>query len=165
MTSNEYEKLTADIVGKFKSHMGNNNILVKCGKNNKWKGASTHNHQIDISVEYKDKIYIVECKRYKQRINVANMLVLVGRIKDIQANEKRKINGIFFTTKGYQGGAKKVAKYFQIVINTAMSIDEFAAQLAEHVIIGTQSLKLGLQLHQPEIITSNNSIQRTEFDA
>lgn len=161
MTSNEYEKLTADIVGKFKPLISNNNILVKCGKNNKWKGASTHNHQIDVSVEYKDKIYIVECKKYKYRINVADMLVLVGRIKDIQSNEKRKINGIFFTTKGYQVGAKKIAKYFQIVINTAMSIDEFAAQLAEHVIIGTPSLKLGLQLHQPKIITSNNSIQRT----
>jgi len=159
MTSNEYEKLTADIVGKFKSYISNN-ILVKYGKNNKWKGASTHNHQIDISLECKDEIYIVECKRYKLRIKVADMLVLVGRIKDIQANEKRKINGIFFTTKGYQSGAKKIGNYFQIPLNTAESIDVFAAQLAGHVIIGTPSLKLRLQLHQPTIITSNNSIQR-----
>jgi len=160
MTPNEYEKLAADILGKFKPYISNN-ILVKYGKNNKWKGASTHKHQIDISVEYKDKIYIGECKRYKQRIKVANMLVLVGRIKDMQANEKRKINGIFFTTKGCQGGAKKIGNYFQIVLNTARSIDEFAAQFAEHVIIGPPSLKLRLQLHQPTIITSNNSIQRT----
>jgi hypothetical protein len=159
MTPDEYEKLTTDIVGKFKSLICNNNILIKYGKKNKWKGASTHSHQIDVSVEYEDKIYIVECKRWNNQIKAANILVLVGRIKDIQANEKRKINGIFVTTKGYQPGAKKIAKYFQIVTNTAISIDEFAFQLAQHVIIGTKSLKLGLQLHQPKIITSNNLIQ------
>jgi len=101
----------------------------------------------------------VECKRYKERIKAANMLVLVGRIKDIQAKEKRKINGIFFTTKGYQVGAKKIAKYFQIVLNTAISIDEFAAQFAEYVKIGQSPQKLGAQLHLPKIIISNNSTQ------
>jgi len=32
MTSDEYEKLTVDIIEKFKSHIGNNNISIKSGK-------------------------------------------------------------------------------------------------------------------------------------
>ena len=157
MTSDEYEKLIVDIIEKFNSHRKNEDVLIKHGKRNKWRGASTHKHQIDISVETQDNIYIVECKRYKQCIKAANILVLVGRIKDIQEIEKRKINGIIFTTKGYQRGAKKIANYFKIVLNTATSVDEFAAQFAKCVIIGQSPQKLGMQLQQPRIIISNNS--------
>src|ERR1035438_1643058 len=57
----------------------------------KYKGASGHDHQIDVSAEIILAgcriLILVECKKYRNRVTISDVLELVGRIKDIGAHK------------------------------------------------------------------------------
>ena len=72
-------------------------------------GISGHPHEIDVSVEFEfagfSFLIIGECKKHGRRVEITDLLAFLGRMKDIPKVNK----GVFFSTGGYQEGAKKVA--------------------------------------------------------
>lgn len=78
-------------------------------------GKSGAKRQIDVLVKQKTKmttmITIVECKRWKQRVNRGIIDIVSAAIDDLNANK-----GVVFTTSGYEEGAIEYAKYKNIDI-------------------------------------------------
>lgn len=78
-------------------------------------GKSGANRQIDVLVTQKTKmmtmVTIVECKRWKQKVNRAIIDIVSAAIDDLNANK-----GVVFTTSGYEEGAIEYAKFKKIDI-------------------------------------------------
>ena len=78
-------------------------------------GKSGAKRQIDVLVTQKTKMTtmttIVECKRWKQKVNRAIIDIVSAAIDDLNANK-----GVVFTTSGYEEGAIEYAKYKNIDI-------------------------------------------------
>lgn len=71
-------------------------------------GKSGHNHEIDVSARLRiagaDLLLLIECKCYKKRVGVYDILAFAQRIDDIGAQK-----GIMVSKVGYQDGAVKLA--------------------------------------------------------
>lgn len=83
---------------------------IKVYHRQKYHGlASGHEHEIDLSFEVDvagtQILVVVECKCYRRRISVDDVLEFSARIDDISAHK-----GILVSTVGFQKGAAKVAK-------------------------------------------------------
>lgn len=72
-------------------------------------GKSGARRQIDVKVTQKTKLHtyvtLVECKRWKERIDRQRVDVLFASIEDLGASK-----GVIFTTSGYEAGAELYAK-------------------------------------------------------
>ncbi|WP_411681891.1 restriction endonuclease [Clostridium thailandense] len=72
-------------------------------------GKSGSKRQIDVLITQKTKFHIyntlVECKRWKQKIDRSIVDILFASIEDLNASK-----GVIFTTVGYEAGAEKYAK-------------------------------------------------------
>jgi hypothetical protein len=73
------------------------------------EGKSGARRQIDVKVTQKTKLHtyvtLVECKRWKEKIDRQRVDVLAASIEDLGAAK-----GVIFTTSGYEAGAEKYAK-------------------------------------------------------
>jgi hypothetical protein len=104
MSPSEYEVLISSIAQVFT----NNPLEIKdwvkgFGKKNLIKGFSKYAHQIDVSLECETDIILIECKLWKNPINVSDYLVLLGRVEDIaKSNPKKRVRGALVTTKGWR---------------------------------------------------------------
>ena len=129
--------LVNKIAGEIKKFSANlDDAVIGHGAKNKIAGASGFKHQIDVSIEIPMKrLLLVECKRYKSKVALKDMLVLIGRIDDIRKKKNIDVTGVFFTTVGYTWPAKKVGDYNNIELNTIENVRYFAAQLAGNVLI------------------------------
>lgn len=78
-------------------------------------GKSGAKRQIDVLVTQKTKLMtlttIVECKRWKEKVNRAIIDIVSAALDDLNANK-----GVVFTTSGYEEGAIEYAKYKNIDI-------------------------------------------------
>lgn len=78
-------------------------------------GNSGAKYQIDVLITHNSKSItnktIVECKRWKKKVNRQVVNVLYAAMEDLNAT-----HGIIFTTEGYESGAKKYAKSKNIEI-------------------------------------------------
>lgn len=135
----EFEILVEEIAQEIKNFSASlDDAAIRHGAKNRIAGASGFKHQIDVSIEIPMKrLWLVECKRYKSKVALKDMLILIARIDDIR--KKRNIDvdvkGVFFTTVGYTWPAKKVGDYNNIELNTIENTKYFAAQLAGNVLI------------------------------
>jgi hypothetical protein len=72
-------------------------------------GKSGARRQIDVKVTQKTKLHtyvtLVECKRWKEKIDRQRVDVLFASIEDLGASK-----GVIFTTSGYEAGAELYAK-------------------------------------------------------
>jgi len=72
------------------------------------EGKSGARRQIDVKVTQKTKLHtfvtLVECKRWKERVDRQRVDVLASSIEDLGASK-----GVIFTTSGYEAGAEKYA--------------------------------------------------------
>lgn len=73
------------------------------------EGKSGARRQTDVKVTQKTKLHtyvtLVECKRWKEKIDRQRVDVLAASIEDLGASK-----GVIFTTSGYEAGAEKYAK-------------------------------------------------------
>src|ERR1051325_10140254 len=76
-----------------------------------------HNHEIDVSIELHIAgltiLILVECKYYKNKVEISDILEFAQRIDDISANK-----GVLVSTVGFQPGAIKVADGYGIALVT-----------------------------------------------
>jgi hypothetical protein len=138
-TAAEYERLVANIVGgicaadqRFKQPD------IKKRRTNRIRGASGFEHQIDVSLGQPGVLYLIECKCWKRKIGVAEMLVLVSRARDIQENDKGvSIMPIIVSQAGPTRGAKLIGQRFHVKIARAKSAREFGLQLGQSIFSAT----------------------------
>jgi hypothetical protein len=127
MTPTEYEEVTKDIVNSiFRQVEGIPPEKVRSGVTNKWTGISQAKHQIDVSVEGRDDVIIVECKNWNKRVGQPAFLAFLARILDIKPTEKRQIHSVVVTTIGFdRGNIQKLAEYYKIDLQVVHSAEEF----------------------------------------
>ena len=113
-TPSHYEQLVAticsDIASAFFSEgqePGRHSINIYQQK--KYLGKSGHHHSIDVSVEFElvglKFIVLIECKHYKRRVGIDDLLEFAARLDDVGAHK-----GIVVTPMGFQEGAIKTAQ-------------------------------------------------------
>lgn len=156
MTADEYEVLLADIVkGMQESSPGLSGEVVGCGRKNRIPGASGYKHQIDVSLDlsYKElnKFFIIECKRWKEKIGAAPILVLASRTKDIQEiHPSCTVTSIMASVEGVTGPGCKLAEHFGIQIEIVKSGHEFGLRLGKFI---HEATSVGLNLSDEASIT------------
>lgn len=107
-TSEEYEQLVACLVKQ--SFSGVEGVdLLEILHDAKLTGVSGYEHQIDVMYRFRiwsiEILVVVECKQYKRRVGVDDMLEFRSRIEDVRAHK-----GVFVTTNGFQSGAVEIAE-------------------------------------------------------
>ena len=104
----DYEQAVKDLLaGMFAIRDGNSQVKIHHGR--KFIGKrSGHAHEIDVSFELDvagtQLLVLVECKAYRRRVGIDEVMEFASRLDDIAAHK-----GIFVTTKGFQKGAIKFA--------------------------------------------------------
>lgn len=89
-----------------------------------YEGVRTgHRHQIDVSIEVTvadlNFLVLIECKYYKRKVEVGDLLTFASRLDDIGAHK-----GVLVSTIGFQEGACKVAKAHRIALVTTEPVWE-----------------------------------------
>ena len=107
-TSREYELIVHNLIKQEMSGLdGIEFIDIK--HNKKMTGLSGYTHQIDVSYRFRvwkiEMLVIVECKQYKGKVGINDLLEFRSRIDDLRAQK-----GLFVTTKGFQSGAIEYAE-------------------------------------------------------
>lgn len=135
MHSHEYEKLVSSIVRDICNRTKDLQSLdIGSGRKNKISGASGYRHQIDISMQDSNRLFIVECKCWRRPIGVQEVLVLATRCIDISENVKEKtIHKIIVSNKPATAGANKLAEHFGVQLEIANSVSEFGLRIGKHV--------------------------------
>ena len=138
MNPAEYEKVVADIVRDILQSSGEHkHLLLGSGRNNRIPGASGYHHQIDVSIHGPSLLYLIECKRWKDKIGLAEVLVLAARMNDIQDHFREcSVIGIFGCLNSATGPAKQVAEHYKIIIEIVHSSTEFGLRVGRHVAHG-----------------------------
>ena len=138
MNSREYEQLMAELAHKLVSRPDREaSAIVGWGETNKIVGASTYQHQIDVSVCSPSKMLLIECKSWAKSIDPEAVLAFAARVLDIRgANQEREVTGRIITTLYVTQGVQKIADYFDLGIDRVISIQEYAVRIWKYVGIG-----------------------------
>jgi hypothetical protein len=109
--SKEYEQLVRDVYQALHNSEGLDTVNVL--HNVKIEGKSGCKHQLDVYWEFEviGELYkvAIECKNYKDRVEVGKIRDFFGVLHDIG-----NIKGILITKVGYESGALKFAEYYNI---------------------------------------------------
>lgn len=141
----EYEQLVSEIAkGICMSVPELHGLVPGSGRKNRILGASGYLHQIDVSLREMGHIFLIECKRWKKTIGVAEVLVLAGRASDIQAcSPECLVTAIMVSVSGASRGAQKLARHFAIESEIATSPSEFGLRIGRFV---HQAMSDGLRM-------------------
>jgi hypothetical protein len=156
--SEKYEKLIKKIADEIRKASKNLcNAKIYQGLKNKIEGNSGYKHQIDVSITTNDKLVLIECKKREEKVGLGDTLILIARVDDIRKKHPEfETTGLFFTTEGYTKNALTLAEAYRIVCNTAKSESDFAAQIANNVLIGAKTLYMKLKLPKQKVITNSS---------
>ena len=138
----DFERIVKTIAREVKKVSPNlENAAINFGPRNKIQGASGFRHQIDVSIEIPGKrLVLIECKRYKSKVTLSDMLVLIARIDDVSRKKRIHVSGNFFTTAGYTEPATKVGRYYRIDLNIVEDEKQFAVHIADNVLVKPEPL-------------------------
>lgn len=137
MTPSAYEKLFAQIIQGIRSSDDRlKNLPIGSGAKNRISGSSGYKHQIDVSFDYDGHLYIVECKRWKSKIGVAEILVLASRRQDIEsAHPGPPVFAIIVSQLSATRGASQLARHYGIEISSAKSAHEYGLRLGSSIFL------------------------------
>ncbi len=125
--SKEYEKIVTDIFKSvFERVEGVEPTQVRYGSENKRIGKSSYEHQIDVSIEHQQNLYLVECKCWKNSVYVEKILAFYARILDIASIFEGQTHGVIVTTKGFNSGVRTLADHYGIDLLIVQSANQFA---------------------------------------
>jgi hypothetical protein len=130
MTPKGYEQVVADLTrALYELTEGNIPLKVAEGSDNKWKGASTYCHQIDVSIEGPKDIILIEGKNWGTKVPVPAFLTFLARVTDIApVHTTKTIHSKVVTTVGFDPGGRILADYYEIGLHQVRSASEFAMQ-------------------------------------
>jgi hypothetical protein len=125
----------------YESVEGINPTQIKYGQKSKLEGISGQKHQIDVSVWGSNDLILIECKhREKKSIGVEMALTFFGRLYDIRQYFLHKekiytIHGVMVASKPFDSGAKIVAQYYGIDLQSSNSVQYFALKYKDLVAV------------------------------
>jgi len=151
MTNTEYEKYVRSIVEVLLRAQGLETVEVK--HDVQIPGLS-RSHQIDVYWEYRlggvSHRVIMNCKRYKDTVEVTDVLTLSGVLTDMPG-----VRGLIVSTVGFQKGAVDYAKTHQIglkIIRPPQDADWKGR---------TREIQIALRLNHPELLSCHVQLDRT----
>ena len=107
ISSSAYEEVVERLLKLAVQRDGHNDVQTH--RLRRYRGKSGHEHEIDVSFELTVAglrfLIVAECKRYKRRVGIDDVMEFAYRIRDIGAHK-----GVLVTTSGFQDGAIDVAK-------------------------------------------------------
>src|SRR5262249_200782 len=108
---------------------------VKYGSRNKWRGESGYMHQIDVSVDGKTDVLLVECKYWARPVQVEDFLVFVARCVAVKPTlDGRELRGYFVTrTRFSSGGIDKLKRHYCIETAVVSSAEEFVVRYKDRI--------------------------------
>jgi len=113
-TSRDYELLIHNLIEQEMSGISGVELL-EILHNVKMKGLSGFEHQIDVAYRFRlweiEILVIVECKQYRNRVGIDDLLEFRSRIEDLRAHK-----GILITSSGFQSGALEFADVNRIAL-------------------------------------------------
>jgi hypothetical protein len=138
MTHVEYEALVLTMVQELTAAAhAFGPCIVNGGAQNRVTGASGFAHQIDATVSNPTDLVLIECKYWTEPVDVEPVLVLAARIADISvAASTTRVHGSIVSTKEPTAGARVLAAYFRISIDTVVNPREYALRVFNHVFAG-----------------------------
>ena len=126
MTPEEYEQTISEIAQSIYERVeGLTPKQVKYGKKNRWLGASGYKHQIDVSIQSRHDLILVECKYWDRNVPSEAVITFFGRIYDIRQTINSRIHPVIATKMGFQRGAKLLAKHYHIDLQVIPSARVF----------------------------------------
>jgi hypothetical protein len=117
----EYERFISELIEQVKK-TGREITHIGYGNKNLLAGNSGQQHQIDVSFidsSFSDPtLVLIECKRWKDSVDVTVPKVLKYNMDDITENREypNKAIGIITTTSGFQSGVSTIADHEGIII-------------------------------------------------
>jgi len=112
LNSTEYERLLSKIVAR----LGKEEHELGFGRCNLWEGKSGYEHQIDVSLRFRDRIELIECKCWSRNVSAIQVLTLWARVQDIQPMHPGvQVGGILIANGGFQKGAGTLADHYPTV--------------------------------------------------
>lgn len=138
MTPSEYEIVVADIVSGICNGAANlGGLKLGSGRSNRLEGRSGYKHQIDVSLSSCTALYLIECKRWDDKIGIQEVMVLAARDTDIsQLHPSANIKAILVSKTGATRGAKMLASHFGIDLEIVSSPREFGLRIGRHISLG-----------------------------
>jgi len=145
----EYERLVCSLLENFKAA---ETLKIICsGKDCKVTGSSDIAHQIDVFCENTEdgSLILVECKFHspntkRNTVGLRDVLVLHGRITDIQKARKVTVEGVIITTNRYTKGAKKYADFWKIKLGDVQDETQFRILLQNWGYLGQSDSARGV---------------------
>ena len=136
--SSEYERLVDLLMSEL--CCASPGISVRGGDKNLIRGASGHNHQIDVSIHSPTELVLIECKHVGKNLEPHHVLTHSARLMDIRAaHPKISVNASVVSIKSASIGAKRIADHFGIQMDLALSLEEYCVTLKERHHVGTIS--------------------------
>ncbi len=128
MDSRVQEELVATIVRTMaEAREGKEQAKIGLGSTNRIRGASGFEHQIDVSVQTQEDLFIWECKHWGRNVLPEAVLTLVARGFDIQrAHQERSVKLNIVVNRSLTAGAARLADFFGVKTHVATSPAEFA---------------------------------------
>lgn len=155
MTSKEYEQVVSRIAQSiFERVEGLIPKQVKHGKYNRWIGESGFRHQIDVSVQGHQDLILVECKYWKSKVPVEAVLTFFARVFDIKPTFDGNVHPVIVTKKGFQRGAKLLAKYYNIDLQIIPSASVFGFAYKNLLLVQPTPATARGSTHGPTIVIS-----------
>ncbi len=122
----DYEKFIASLVDNIRKH-GSTITNLRSGRSNRLLGISGQSHQVDVSFIdnssfQKPTLVLIECKRNAPKNHVPPSVpkILKYNADDITANPKYPDDAMMIvtTTSAFSSGARRIAEYENICIQT-----------------------------------------------
>ncbi len=155
MTNTEYEQYVRNIVEALLHAQGLETVEVK--HDVQIQGLS-RSHQIDVYWEYRmggvSHRVIINCKRYKNTVEVTDVLTLSGVLADMPG-----VRGLIVSTVGFQKGAVDYAKTHQIGLKIIRPPEDgdWKGRIRE--------IQLSVKVASPELLSCDVQIDRAWAEA
>lgn len=153
MNAAEYEQTVAQIAASVARGAGGlPENATSYGKKNRWLGVSGIRHQIDVSIDVDERLHLVECKYWKQRVSLAHVLAFDRRLLDIRAISIKPVEGVIVSSRGFQRSAKQAATYFKIHWDVVESADVFGYKYGPRMVVSPKPATCVLSANSDVIV-------------
>ena len=133
----DYEKLVHELVSTFRQAPGMENYAIGAGTRNRMVGASGYRHQIDLSLESSERIFLLELKHYLSSVGVAELLVLAARLQDISAANKHKlVRALLVSKRKPSRNVPPLAQFFSVQVEVVESAHAYGLSFANLHFVG-----------------------------
>lgn len=154
MSPSDYEQLVLDLISELtRESTALDRPPANWEHQNKRLGASGFSHQIDVSLKTERLLILIECKYWKDPVDVEPVLVMASRLADLRAaNSMLEVEASIVSTKPSTSGAQVFARYFGVQLDVVSTPKEYALRIRDRFFLGKTDLLPTQILEHAEVI-------------